>query len=421
MEIPALLLVAIAVLGFGLVSARAQRSIVTPPMVFVFLGLVLGQYGLGLINVSPDDEWIHLLAEVTLVVVLFTDASRIDLSLLRRQHGLPVRLLLIGLPLTILLGTVVGAAVFSELSFLEVALLAAILAPTDAALGQAVVSSKKIPVRIRQTLNVESGLNDGIALPVVLILLSLACGVEQPQGLAYWVKFAVLQVTLGPLVGIVVGFVGGKMLELASRTEWMNRTFQDLAALALAILAFAAAEMVHGNGFIAAFCAGLTLGNTSRVICTVYEFAESEGQLLILMVFTIFGATMVPTLLEQFDPRYLLYGVLSLTVVRIIPVAVSLAKSRLKPQTVLFIGWFGPRGIASILFTLVVVGDSPVGHEELFPIVTMTVLLSVFAHGMTATPGASSYSLWTAKMRDDKSVEENVSVGEMPVRFPQSE
>ncbi len=413
----ALLIVAAGILGFGLISKRVQTSILTPPLVFAALGLLVARSGL--LDLDLSEGLIHLLAELTLVLVLFTDASRIDLRRLRRQHDLPVRLLAVGMPLTVVLGAVAAAWLFPGFTMWEAALLAAVLAPTDAALGQAVVSSPRVPVRIRQTLNVESGLNDGIALPLVLVLMS-ACSAAVPGqgGAAYWLRFAALQVTLGPLAGVLVGWLGGRLVERGSRSGWMNLTFQHLAALGLALLAYAGAELVGGNGFIAAFVAGLVLGNTAgKDICEcLYEFAEAEGQLLTLLVFLVFGLVMVPGALDHLSWRAVLYAVLSLTLVRLLPVAASLLGAGLSRPTVLFLGWFGPRGIASILFGLLVVRSSVLtAREEIFQIVLVTVLFSVVAHGVTAYPGSVWYSRHTESLH--REAEEHREVDEMRVRI----
>ncbi len=387
-------------------------------MAFVAFGFCLGPHGLGILDLGVGHGGIHFLAELTLVVVLFTDASRIDLKLLRRDHDIPVRLLTLGLPLTVVLGAGLATLLLPQFNFWECALLAAVLAPTDAALGQAVVSSPKLPVRIRQSLNVESGLNDGIALPGVLILLSVACALGNPGDVGYWVQFTAKQVILGPLVGIAVGYLGGKLLESGNRRGWINVSFLNLSALALALIAFAGAELVHGNGFIAAFTAGLAFGNFSRAVCEVHTFAEAEGQLLSLLIFLIFGAVMVPEALELATFPILLYSLLSLTVIRMLPVTLSLLGSRLRPGTVLFLGWFGPRGIASILFGLLIVQNSSLpNHEGLVPIVTLTVLLSIFGHGITANPLADLYARQTETM-DPEASPEHLPVSEMPLRLP---
>lgn len=410
----AFVVIALGILGFGLISRRVQTSVLTPPIVFVALGLAVSE----ILDLDLGENLVHTLAELTLVLVLFTDASRIDLKLLRRQHDLPVRLLALGMPLTVVAGTLAAVWLFPGLTFWEAALLAAVLAPTDAALGQAVVSSPKVPVRIRQALNVESGLNDGIALPLVLVVMSACASTVAGQGgTSYWLQFAALQVTLGPLAGIAVGWLGGRLVEWGTRKGWMSDAFQHLSALGLALLAYAGAELIHGNGFIAAFVAGLTLGNTANSICTrLVEFAEAEGQLLTLLVFLIFGATMVPGIFAHLSWPAVVYAVLSLTVLRMLPVAMSLAGAGLRGSTVLFLGWFGPRGIASILFGLLVVeGSVLIDRDEIFQVVVITVLLSVVAHGVTAYPGSVWYSRHAETLHE--SAAEHKHVTEMPVRI----
>lgn len=392
MENVAFVVIAAGVLAFGLLSAKADRGVVTPPMAFTFFGCLIGASGIGLVDLMLSGEAIHFLAEVTLVVVLFTDASRIDLKRLRRDHGLPVRLLGLGMPLTLVAGGAAALAVLPELGFWEALLLSSILMPTDAALGQAVVSSPRVPERIRQALNVESGLNDGIALPVVLVLFSLACASAETQSAAYWLRFMAGQVLLGPLAGVVVGWVGGRLVALAHDRGWMTAVFRDLTFLAIAFLAYGVAELIHGNGFIAAFTAGMVVGGLARDLGKLEEFAEAEGQILALGVFLVFGAVMVPEILAEATWRTLLYALLSLTVVRMLPVALSLLGAGVRPATVLFLGWFGPRGLASILFALLVV-DALGAHEHghLLPIVWLTVLLSIVLHGVSANPLAGAY------------------------------
>ncbi len=411
-----LLAVALAILAFGAISGRAERWPLTPPMFFIGVGWLASPQGLGLIHVDVSGSVFHTLAEMTLVVVLFTDASRIDLSCLRREGGLPFRLLGMGMPLTLALGTGVGLLLFPELSWIEAALLAAILAPTDAALGQAVVSNPLVPVRIRQTLNVESGLNDGIALPLVLVLAAFAGATEGETEAGYWLRFAGLAVTLGPAVGGVVGFLGAKGLEYGVANGWVNVAFQRLSALGLALLAFALAEVIGGNGFIAAFIAGLTLGNAGRNVCeTLYEFGETEGQLLTLLVFLVFGAVMLPNALEHVGVTALVYAALSLTLVRMLPVALSLLGSGLKPASFAFLGWFGPRGLASILFVLIVVEEGLLANGPLLEgLVVLTVFASAMLHGATAYPLARRYGEFVTSIRG---METAGGASEMPVRI----
>ena len=404
---------AVTLVAFGLLSRRLERGVVSPPMVFLALGIALGKLGW----LESGSGLLDGLTELTLVLVLFTDAARIDLAHLRLEGSLPARLLGIGLPLTVAAGALAAWALLPGLGLWEAVLLGAVLAPTDAALGQAVVSNPLVPVRVRQGLNVESGLNDGIALPVVLIALAFAGATEDGGGLGRWLSFAILQLALGPAAGAAVGYLGGRAVARSIRAGWMNEPFQRLAVLGLSGLAFAAAELVGGNGFIAAFVAGLTLGNTERAVCArVYEFGEAEGQLLTLVVFLIVGGILVPEALPHWDHRVLLYAVASLSAVRMAPVAVSLIRSGLRPETVAFVGWFGPRGLASVLYARIVVGDGLPAAGFLESIVTLTVLLSTFLHGATAYPLARRYGQRLAGTRDGTR-EEARPVSELPVRI----
>jgi NhaP-type Na+/H+ or K+/H+ antiporter len=415
-----LFVVALVILLFGAISRRSERSPLTPPMFFIAAGCLVSAHGLGLLEISVESEEVHFLAELTLVVVLFTDASRIDLARLRREESLPLRLLGIGMPLTVLAGTGVAMMLWPGLVWVEAALLAAILTPTDAALGQAVVSNPLVPTRIRQTLNVESGLNDGIALPIVLILASMAGATEGETDSRYWLRFAALAVTLGPAVGAAVGWAGGRWLERGVATGWINGPFQRLSSLGLAFLAFAGAEIIGGNGFIAAFVAGLVLGNVGRNVCeTLHEFAETEGQLLTLLVFLTFGAVMVPRAIETFSLVNLGYALLSLTLVRMVPVALSLLGSGLRAPSIAFLGWFGPRGLASILFALVVVEEGRLESAAVLEgVVVLTVLLSAVLHGASAYPLARLYGQYASRHEPSEEIRETL---DLPVRVRHTE
>ncbi len=409
---------ALSILAFGLVSQRAQRGIITPPMVFVVLGYFLSEQALGIFDFARiDDSVVHLVAELTLILILFTDASRIDLRALKKDHDVPIRLLGVGLPLTILLGGILAVVVLDSLTVWEAVVVAAILAPTDAALGQSVVTNPGVPMRIRQALNIESGLNDGLALPVVLLFASIAAASGEQHSVGYWASFAGKQLVLGPLVGIGVGYIGGKLIQEASRAGWMSGSFQRLAAVALSLLAYSLAELpvVGGNGFIAAFVAGLTMGNCFRGVCScLYEFGEAEGLLLTITVFFIFGGVYVPAVFEHLNASTLLYACLSLTVIRMAPVALSLVGKRLRISTLSFLGWFGPRGLASILYVLLILEEfKSEGSEQILVVVMTTVLLSVFAHGLSAYPGAAFYAVRLERARDCAELE---LVSEMPTR-----
>ena len=374
---------------YGLFSKAADRSVITAPMVFVATGILVGPLGFNLFHMEPNGELVYILTEVTLVLILFVDASTIDMKQLVRDRSVPLRLLIIGLPLTMVLGTLVAYLLFPGVDIWLLMLMALILSPTDAALGQAVVKSEKVPEQIRRWISVESGLNDGIALPPIfacIAVLSLGVGGSDK----HWVMFLLQQVFLGAAIGGLVGWIGGSLVSIFSAKGWMNNTFQRLVSGSLAILCFAIAEHFHGNGFIAAFAGGLLLGvsnKTDLIRERILEFGEAEGQQLILFVFLIFSMVMVPPAVEYWDINAWIYAVLSLTIIRMLPVAISLFGKKLGTDTVLFVGWFGPRGIASVLYVLLFVNMlSFEGYERVLSVVVLTVLLSVFVHGASALP-----------------------------------
>jgi NhaP-type Na+/H+ or K+/H+ antiporter len=388
------MVLAAVVFAFGLVSRRLEGTVLTAPIVFVVAGAILGPAGLGLVEVNLDDHTVLLVGEIALALVLFTDAARINLSALRQNEGLPLRLLGIGMPLTIALGTASAALLLTDLTFWEAAIVGTVLAPTDAALGQAVVSNPRVPGRVRQALNVEAGLNDGLSVPFLALFLTLAVAEEELQPASYWIRFALEQVGLGILVGVGVGLTGSWFMSWASKREWMTDSSQRLALLALAIIAWALADTVGGNGFIAAFVGGLAVGPTvERVGEQLIRFTEAEGHMLNLSVFFIFGVLVVG-LLVSLSWHVALYALLSLTVIRMLPVALSLYGTHLRGISLLFAGWFGPRGLASIVLGLLVVAEAPLlsGRDEIELVVALTVLLSVLLHGVTAAPLSAVYA-----------------------------
>lgn len=380
-------LLAAVVIAYGLISRRAERRGLTPPVACIALGLVLGPHVLGLLKADLHGPLI-LVAEVALVLVLFSDASRVKVDALRHSAGLPARLLLIGMPLTIALGTAVGAILLVDLSFWEGAIVAAVLAPTDAALGAAVVTNRAVPQRLRQALNVESGLNDGLSVPFLTLFVAFAGVESEVEPAAHWAGFAVEQIGLGALAGLVVGGVGGALVDRASEHGWASGVFEQLSVIALAVGAWAAAGALGGNGFIAAFTAGLLAGVTlAGRVQHVVDFTEEEGQLLNLAVFLLFGA-LLPGLLKGVDWHIALYAALSLTVIRMLPVAIACAGSGLRKASIAFLGWFGPRGLASIILALVVVeSESEIpGLEGVLGAMALTVVASAVLHGATAPP-----------------------------------
>ncbi len=415
-----LLFVLLGIALFALFSGPIGRGNLTPPMVFTLLGLAMSPVGVGWIDLSLDNRVVHLVAEITLILVLFTDASRINVRDLMRHHDAPVRMLVIGMPLTIAVGAVAAVVLLPELSLLGALVLAVILAPTDAALGQAVVSSPDVPGRIRQALNVESGLNDGIALPALLFVISFA-GAHGVADDTNWLTFVLQQITLGPVVGVATGWLGAKAINAAIDRRFLSHQFCNIYLLSLAFIAFLAAELIGGNGFIAAFVGGIAVGNTlRRANEEIYEFAESEGQLLNLVIFFVFGAVMLPQVWDRIDAAVLAYALCSLTLVRMLPVYLSLIGKRLRWETMTFLGWFGPRGLASILFVLLVLEQAELPHQPLiFDTVMLTVALSVFLHGLSALPGVRLYkaALRTCERRGDDLSSEMKPVVAMPLRL----
>ncbi|MEP1231442.1 MAG: cation:proton antiporter [Litorimonas sp.] len=373
--------------GFALVSKRIQGTMLTAPILFTIGGFILSTVLANTAGLTYNEGGLHVLAELTLILVLAADASQISFDELRKEKAIPMRLLLIGLPLIILVGTVVGHLIFPDIGWYEAALIAAILAPTDAALGASVLADKTVPLKIRQGLNVESGLNDGIALPAVLFFACFLNIVHQSSE-ENWLLFLSLQLLIGPIAGIVVGWVGGHLIAWAAKKEWMTSEFQGVAAIALAVIAFAAAEVCHGNGFIAAFVAGLTYGNLHvHYSKFLHEFTETESQFLSYLTFFLFGALILPETLPHINGKVILFAVLSLTLVRMVPVFIAMLGMGLRLPVIAFMGWFGPRGLASLLFALLVLEDLQVEQAEFIQaVVAMTVLLSVVMHGITAAP-----------------------------------
>jgi NhaP-type Na+/H+ or K+/H+ antiporter len=413
-------LLAAVLFAYSLLSRRLEPLLISAPMFFVAAGILLGPDVTGATDVELTSETGLLLAEIALVIVLFADASRIELGTLSRNRGLPARLLGIGMPLTIALGTALGALLLTDIEFWEAAMIAAVLAPTDAALGQAVVSSKRVPQRIRQALNVESGLNDGLSIPFLFLFTGLAVSEAQTSATG-WASFALEQIGFGALVGAAIGLSGGWLVERATARGWMTGTFQQLSMIGLALGAWALAEQFGGNGFIGAFVAGLTAGRITTVCSErILDFTEDEGQLLNLTVFYIFGISAIG-FLEGVGWEVFMYGLLSLTVVRMLPVAVALAGAGLRRSSVAFIGWFGPRGLASIILALVVIEEEPElpGISTLFAAMTVTVLASVFAHGISARPLTNAYARSIADA--DEAAEEMQPVEEVPVRGKMAE
>ncbi len=391
MDLTALLIIAFLFIFYSLFSAKFEKSLISGPMFFAAMGLLMflaPSQGYAEI----DEEFIHVFAEITLILVLFSDAANIPEKQLKKYVSLPFRLLLIGMPLSIILGVLLGAQLFPELPILEVAVFVAVLTPTDAALGHAIVTSNLLPQKIKQTLSVESGLNDGIALPFVLLFASMAA-IGGSEHEVNWIEFIIKQLSIAPLVAIIIGRLSAKSINLAQKKQWIEEGFTGIISLATALAAFALSELLGGNGFIAAFVAGYVFGNSlDSNFRFLREFSETEGTLLTMGIFFIFGYYSVPEALHNFNWKWLVYAVLSLTVIRMLPVYLAVLGKGFKLPTALFFGWFGPRGLASILFLLLVLKDREFTHvEDIIGVVVTTVALSIVLHGISANPLTKIY------------------------------
>ncbi|HTR05906.1 MAG TPA: cation:proton antiporter [Paraburkholderia sp.] len=387
---------------YSLISRSLERTIITAPILFTALGALMSFSPEALNELALDRKDLLLIAELGLVMTLFTDASRVRPHMLKGETNLPVRLLSTGMLLTIALGVLAAMVVVRSLTWWEAGILAAILAPTDAGLGQAIVSSPRVPRRIRQALNVEAGLNDGLSVPFLMFFIALAEVRETAAGGSVLTRFLLEQLGYGTLVGVGVGLLGGWLLGLARRKEWMAEPFAQLGVVALPIGCVLLSEATGASMFIAAFVAGLAAqAGFSEVGKHSVEFTEDWGQLFNYFVFFLFGL-FVTRVWTQFDFAIVAYAVLSLTLIRMVPVALALRGTHLSPASVLFMGWFGPRGLASIVLGLVYLeGETNLPGEPTIKLVVMaTVLLSIFAHGLTALPAISRYTRAIATLGD---------------------
>jgi len=385
------------VLAWAVLSNLLATVNITGPLVLLVAGYLLGNPSWGPLAVDVDAPSVHPLAEVTLALLLFADASRVNVAQLRRDAAFPARLLGLGLPITILLGALAATLLFDDMSWALAGFVGATLAPTDAALSAQVVNDDRIPMRLRRALNVESGLNDGIVTPLVVFTLAVVAtdlGLEDHghDGVAG----ALLELALGVVVGLAVGLGSAVVIGLASRRRWVGDGGRRLATLAAALTSFALAGAIDGNGFIAAFVAGIAFGAAVPKELDVGELGELPeliGELLALAVWFLFGAALLPVAFDHFSVSTLAYALLSLTVIRMVPVALALTGTGIDRPTVLFVGWFGPRGLASVVFALLAVEElgeaSSIGQA--IAVVALTVLVSVVLHGVSAGPLGGRY------------------------------
>ena len=386
-----LFILALVAFLFGLVAKKIESTVLSGPILFVVIGLILGPSGLGLLQVETGGKLLSVFAELTLALVLFTDASSAKMSVIIKSVRLPERLLLLGLPMTILLGLGVGLVLFGNFSVLEAAILAIILAPTDAALGKAVVTNPKVPVKIRESLNIESGLNDGICVPFLLLCLVFINNSVDGVGISL---FFIKAIGIGAIVGLALTYIGNHLISYCEKHGWISESWVRIIIIALALSIFALAEYLGGSGFIACFVGGLLFGviaknHKQKLIMA----AEGIGDSLALVTWTLFGAAGVGWALTNIEIPFVIYAILSLTIVRMLPVFISLTKSGINRSGKLFMGWFGPRGLASIVFVVMIMNKELPNKDPIALIVVITIFLSVLLHGLSANPSVN----WLAK------------------------
>ena len=385
-----IVILAVFTFFYSTVAGAIERTWISGAIVSTAFGLLIGPVGLDLISFKADAETIRTLAELTLALVLFTDAASADFGVLRKTEALPARLLLIGLPLTILLGFGVAILFFPKLSLLEVALLATMLAPTDAALGKAVVTNETVPGSVRQGLNVESGLNDGICVPILFVFLALATGKTGGGGPWHLALMLVAkEIGIGLAVGLLLTAVAGRLLKFAWRRHWLTETWIQVPIITLALVCFATAQLAGGSGFIAAFSGGLLFGALAKDHRDDFlRAAEGTGDTMALITWVIFGSAVVGHAIGHFNGAIVVYAILSLTFMRMLPVFFALAGLKVSTEAKFFMGWFGPRGLASIVFAVIVVNANLPNSGPIAMTVVCTIMLSIVAHGVSANPWA---------------------------------
>ena len=390
-----LILIAGSVLAYALVSRRLASTIVTAPIFFAAVGLLAGPV-LHLVDLGAHDQGLILLLEAALVMVLFTDSSGLDVRRWTEEPALSGRLLGIGLPLTMVLGAVVAAVVFAGIAPWQAALIGIMLAPTDAALGQAVVANPRVPAVVRNALNVESGLNDGLALPVLTIFIAVGLVAGGAESDLHAAQTLVLALGGSTVVGIVAGVGGGWLIRAAAQRGLAAARWQAIALVALAVGTFLVADEVKASGFLAVWVAGLSAGAVvrGRVDDDAFHLSEEAADALTAIGFLLVGAGLIVPALGRATPEMLVYAVLSLTVIRIVPVAIAMARTGFAVPTVAYVGWFGPRGLASVVFAGVVVANAVPGAGGLTDVVILTVALSLLVHGVSAAWGARRYAAW---------------------------
>jgi len=381
---------AVFALLFSAMSGRIERSWVTGPIIYLIFGFLAGPMVLGLIDIEVEAVELRVIADLTLALVLFIDAANADLKTLATHAVIPRRMLLIGLPLCIVLGVAMGRVVFPDVALFELCLLATMLAATDAALGKGVVTNKAVPSRVREGLNVESGLNDGLAVPILFVFLALATGsAAKDQRGALALKLALEEIGIGVVVALVLVSISVLVLRIVKRRGWITEIWGQVPVVALALASFSIAQTLHGSGYIAAFVGGLLFGymageRTHKLVLA----AEGMAELLAMFTWIVFSSAYMGMYWSTMTWDVLLYSLLSLTVIRMVPMVIALTGTGEKLETKLFLAWFGPRGLATIVFAVIVATSNVPSESIILHVVVCTITLCVIAHGVTANAWA---------------------------------
>ena len=380
-------ILALFVFCYSLVAGRVERAAASGPIVFVVSGFIMGPMVIGWFNGDVSRDGIKVLADLTLALILFIDAANADFSVLKKQLRIPSRMLLVGLPGVIFLGTLTAAVLFDRLSLLEAAILGTMLAATDAALGKAVVTNKAVPKQIREGLNIESGLNDGLCVPILFLFIALELGHVEGSGTMHALYLLVQELGIGLVVGLGLTAVGAKAFTWCLEKGWVTEIWRQVVVVALAIACFSMAQSLHGSGYIAAFVGGLLFGYIAKdATHKLVLAAEGVGETLALTTWFVFGAGVIGQSFDDFTWKMVVYAFLSLTVIRMLPIFLSLAGTGQKAASKMFLGWFGPRGLASIVFAIIVLNKGVPNAKFLSMVVVLTVFSSLVAHGISANP-----------------------------------
>jgi NhaP-type Na+/H+ or K+/H+ antiporter len=379
-----LAILALFVFLYSLIAGRIERSAVSGPIVFVTAGIIVGPVAVGWFEGGEIREQLRLLADLTLALILFVDAANADLAVLKRRYQIPLRMLLLGLPGVIALGFGLALVLFGALTLFEAAILGTMLAATDAALGKAVITDPSVPSRIREGLNFESGLNDGLCVPILFILIALDAGGD---GSVAPLLLVLQEVGIGLLVGVGLASAGAVLLKYCSQKGWVTDIWMQATVAGLALSCFAVAQELHASGYVAAFTGGIMFGfMTGESTHKYVHAAEGVGETLALLTWLLFGVAIAGQLADLITWQVALYALLSLTIVRVLPMVVVLTGSGESINSRLFLGWFGPRGLASIVFAVIVLDSGLPGAEMMSVVVVTTVFFSLVAHGITAKP-----------------------------------